>query len=72
MVNYLRVRGEYIATTLTAFETTELPPRTRRIQHIFYQFLHLEGTTSAYAENTTTAPATSATQRNYLRVRGEY
>ena len=70
--NYLRVRGEYIATTLTAFETTELPPRARRIHPGGGVAGFGYGTTSACAENTKRAKPLTPTIWNYLRVRGEY
>ena len=70
--NYLRVRGEYMSPSGVAANSGELPPRARRIRAKPLRGGGHAGTTSACAENTTTAPATSATQRNYLRVRGEY
>ena len=50
----------------------ELPPRARRILNIFLNICTELGTTSACAENTLSHYHYSDTQRNYLRVRGEY
>ena len=50
--NYLRVRGEYSMTVTDQFAQAELPPRTRRIHMVAKLFLVHQGTTSAYAENT--------------------
>ena len=50
----------------------ELPPRARRIPgHLFPTENHI-GTTSACAENTAKPGKKGCSQRNYLRVRGEY
>ena len=70
--NYLRVRGEYYTSLRISSKNSELPPRTRRILYPCALSRQRLGTTSAYAENTTAHPATPATLRNYLRVRGEY
>ena len=70
--NYLRVRGEYIASSFLQFSTVELPPRARRIRSCHETPLESLGTTSACAENTYNYPARSGVARNYLRVRGEY
>ena len=50
--NYLRVRGEYIRSTITKSSTEELPPRARRILHLLIRLKARLGTTSACAENT--------------------
>ena len=70
--NYLRVRGEYAASSLKVLVTLELPPRTRRIRNLNKQRRRRDGTTSAYAENTIPRPRDGCVWRNYLRVRGEY
>ena len=51
--NYLRVRGEYSWIAETFSSSQELPPRTRRIPGCGYCPVPPQGTTSAYAENTT-------------------
>ena len=50
----------------------ELPPRTRRIRSGEFPFPRLDGTTSAYAENTKEGREFDGVLGNYLRVRGEY
>ena len=70
--NYLRVRGEYAARPHKQHLPRELPPRTRRIQTLLTRDNNKHGTTSAYAENTTTPHAALSASWNYLRVRGEY
>ena len=70
--NYLRVRGEYIATHTRGGSCGELPPRTRRIQALETSVLLSLGTTSAYAENTIQPGFQVKFPWNYLRVRGEY
>ena len=50
--NYLRVRGEYPSSAYNNPETTELPPRARRIQYACVVHNRRWGTTSACAENT--------------------
>ena len=70
--NYLRVRGEYIATRLYKIVYEELPPRTRRIRGMAHSIRVGIGTTSAYAENTLTFCRILSRRWNYLRVRGEY
>ena len=50
----------------------ELPPRTRRILTPWGDSIQLNGTTSAYAENTGIKWAWNTLGENYLRVRGEY
>ena len=50
----------------------ELPPRARRILQLNPIREPLGGTTSACAENTTTAKHGAPSNGNYLRVRGEY
>ena len=70
--NYLRVRGEYEASTAFGREAVELPPRARRIPYRLHIIRGRVGTTSACAENTYQAAKTPGEQRNYLRVRGEY
>ena len=70
--NYLRVRGEYHFVFHLAWCYWELPPRARRIRFCCPGGGHCPGTTSACAENTITANTIRPTQRNYLRVRGEY
>ena len=70
--NYLRVRGEYLSSSLAAYTMLELPPRARRIQMFGYEDkVHL-GTTSACAENTLIVLLARVRAWNYLRVRGEY
>ena len=72
MWNYLRARGEYIQAFRHGGGDEELPPRTRRIpEKNCPQFFH-HGTTSAHAENTTTATPSFCRTWNYLRARGEY
>ena len=51
--NYLRVRGEYVMKCTGVCFHAELPPRTRRIPSEFDTPVAQNGTTSAYAENTT-------------------
>ena len=70
--NYLRVRGEYSCIIGAMTMMLELPPRTRRIQSKYASTFAVDGTTSAYAENTAHAVARMGRRRNYLRVRGEY
>ena len=70
--NYLRVRGEYRSGHSTLCTASELPPRARRILGCSVGTVHRYGTTSACAENTTGTPYGLSTDRNYLRVRGEY
>ena len=70
--NYLRVRGEYETDTTIPITRMELPPRARRIQSSVVEPRLVVGTTSACAENTSTATANSGAKWNYLRVRGEY
>ena len=50
--NYLRVRGEYISSTISSGSSTELPPRARRIRVKRPDGDVYSGTTSACAENT--------------------
>ena len=50
--NYLRVRGEYFFVITPSSTAWELPPRTRRIPAGGVLPRGLDGTTSAYAENT--------------------
>ena len=50
--NYLRVRGEYFTYFRCKIGYLELPPRARRILHLFSLQNRLFGTTSACAENT--------------------
>ena len=70
--NYLRVRGEYCASTNIILLDMELPPRARRI-HAAKSLGHVfPGTTSACAENTILDAYGRGLRRNYLRVRGEY
>ena len=70
--NYLRVRGEYTSPTTPTRSNSELPPRTRRIRHNPICVVHKFGTTSAYAENTSSRGLFRGAKLNYLRVRGEY
>ena len=70
--NYLRVRGEYSMTVTDQFAQAELPPRTRRIPSWRLPSAGTMRTTSAYAENTSSAVSPTRWRRNYLRVRGEY
>ena len=70
--NYLRVRGEYLDSSASAFSTMELPPRARRIRVENMLGLSRYGTTSACAENTQKPGPRGSGAWNYLRVRGEY
>ena len=70
--NYLRVRGEYLASGLSISRIMELPPRARRIPRLRPKSFMFGGTTSACAENTAASPTIAGAQWNYLRVRGEY
>ena len=70
--NYLRVRGEYPGPKEYTPHRQELPPRARRILLAVFHLNLKNGTTSACAENTCTAPTTTVCAGNYLRVRGEY
>ena len=70
--NYLRVRGEYDDGLPNITAGQELPPRTRRIQLSTMIGAFAQGTTSAYAENTTATSKPQGLYGNYLRVRGEY
>ena len=70
--NYLRVRGEYDHQPLIGFPEQELPPRARRIQRANQWCGKMVGTTSACAENTLHVGFHILSNRNYLRVRGEY
>ena len=54
--NYLRVRGEYFVEVAFNANSTELPPRARRILGPYLAAVFLHRTTSACAENTGTAP----------------
>ena len=72
MRNYLRVRGEYLASSSAAYTMLELPPRARRIQDGLGRDCEIFGTTSACAENTACAQMPHLPRGNYLRVRGEY
>ena len=51
-MNYLRVRGEYVKTSLPSRSMMELPPRARRILFFLLLCWGQIGTTSACAENT--------------------
>ena len=53
--NYLRVRGEYLSSFCYMFFESELPPRARRIRFEDATEGSTEGTTSACAENTSSA-----------------
>ena len=57
---------------MQCFETTELPPRARRILTTPDSKLGGYGTTSACAENTSRKAWPILGSGNYLRVRGEY
>ena len=70
--NYLRVRGEYIASATSASAAAELPPRARRILRNLHLPINDDGTTSACAENTSSNHPGCHRKQNYLRVRGEY
>ena len=70
--NYLRVRGEYWRFQAGRNDSPELPPRARRIHENRHGAFKPGGTTSACAENTNLASDKALSQRNYLRVRGEY
>ena len=70
--NYLRARGEYRDFGAESRTPRELPPRTRRIQPSSNYHFGASGTTSAHAENTSSAVSPTRWKRNYLRARGEY
>ena len=70
--NYLRVRGEYLPRPTWHTAKQELPPRARRIRAWFWYCACMVGTTSACAENTGSIFPNQLSDRNYLRVRGEY
>ena len=70
--NYLRVRGEYCRQPGLFLILGELPPRARRIRKPPIGVGFPSETTSACAENTGDDVLLKITQRNYLRVRGEY
>ena len=71
-MNYLRVRGEYIAYAKAYASKPELPPRARRIPEDILAGVVESGTTSACAENTPLGTKPIEKMGNYLRVRGEY
>ena len=64
--------GEYDRAWHPYAKQWELPPRARRILCPLPVATPRLGTTSAYAENTSTPTSTKSQQWNYLRVRGEY
>ena len=66
------MRGEYRKSQVKANNTSELPPRARRIRAFSPNFPSSVGTTSACAENTLLETQPNRARRNYLRVRGEY
>ena len=66
------MRGEYTPKLITWNPPEELPPRARRIPYFLRFLLHIQGTTSACAENTMATTRSSGRNTNYLRVRGEY
>ena len=70
--NYLRVRGEYVASNPGSSSPVELPPRARRILLTGFSTKPAKGTTSACAENTVENQSPTIRNWNYLRVRGEY
>ena len=70
--NYLRVRGEYLSSSIMGCPLPELPPRARRIRHLEGATGQITGTTSACAENTFRRAPGGIGRWNYLRVRGEY
>ena len=70
--NYLRVRGEYPPDNYPRGVNGELAPRTRRILFLNICTELVYGTTSAYAENTSSAKPSNRLSWNYLCVRGEY
>ena len=72
LLNYLRVRGEYVISRIIVRRRSELPPRARRILSINTCLSTYIGTTSACAENTACSQTLRFLDRNYLRVRGEY
>ena len=72
IVNYLRVRGEYVWPGAKNALNKELPPRARRILSTGRMSIENLGTTSACAENTLTMVMVMVMFWNYLRVRGEY
>ena len=71
-LNYLRVRGEYMAGTAMRSALLELPPRARRIPCSILMMVKPQRTTSACAENTHYFWRGKLYPGNYLRVRGEY
>ena len=66
------MRGEYPPPAWVGEDTEELPPRARRILPAFTNGVTHDGTTSACAENTKALVFLHPSDRNYLRVRGEY
>ena len=66
------MRGEYGRSRGLAPTWWELPPRARRIHPNQPRRGKIPGTTSACAENTRDERFIGFTNRNYLRVRGEY
>ena len=70
--NYLRMRGEYIRSTVSVPYSSELPPHARRIRTFLQASVVDFGTTSACAENTIQTLLQGGHTRNYLRMRGEY
>ena len=70
--NYLRMRGEYSIPPMAVYDTAELPPHARRIQHVECFCAKVIGTTSACAENTMPPLGMPCAIGNYLRMRGEY
>ena len=66
------MRGEYSIADAELLERLELPPRARRILLDDFPWGSTNGTTSACAENTFAIRWGNNTNRNYLRVRGEY
>ena len=66
------MRGEYGPRGKPLCTPMELPPRARRIRDDLPLSYPPPGTTSACAENTVFGGVAERSQRNYLRVRGEY
>ena len=66
------MRGEYWIVVHAWAESSELPPRARRIRKALGVGHDFNGTTSACAENTNPNRQKSRANGNYLRVRGEY
>ena len=69
--NYLRIRGEEPRQRQYPPLERELPPHTRRRGGGYIITEHTNGTTSAYAEKSSSNSFSATSSRNYLRIRGE-